>query len=99
MIISIAEKITSKKEYVFVLILGFFLGCGMMVSWMDVDPELGSMAMPKRVMIKREGKPLAYALTSMDYAKIVNMTDVPDPGVYLAFPIYGDRNSVDRMLS
>ena len=54
---------------------------------------------PEYLMIRRDGKPLAYAFSSPEHARIVNMPDVPDPGVYIAFPIYSDRNKIDRMVS
>ena len=50
------------------------------------------------IRVRLDGKVAAFARTGAEYGKVVMMNDVPDPGAYLAFPLYADRNNVDRLL-
>ena len=55
--------------------------------------------LPEVINIRRDGKSLAYARTGQEYAKIVTMNDIKDPGVYLAFPLFSDSHNIQRLVS
>lgn len=83
----------SKKIWIAAAILIFAMG------WY-VGFSITESEFPKYLMIRREGKPLAYAFSSPEHAKIVTMKDLKDnPGVYLAFPVYADKSNIDRLVS
>lgn len=73
----------------------FLFGTGWYFGYeMQTDYRL-----PNTLMIRRDGKPEAFALTGTENAKIVTMNDIEDPGVYLAFPVYADKRNIDRLVS
>lgn len=55
--------------------------------------------LPNKIFIKRDGKLKAFALTGTSNAKIITMKNIENPGVYVAFPLYADKNSIDRFLT
>lgn len=83
----------SKKIIIGVAIIIFGMG------WYFGYEMQEDYKLPEKILIKRDGMLKAYALTGREYAKIVQMNDIKDPGVYVAFPLYGDKNSVDRLVT
>lgn len=82
---------TGKKLIIFFGVVIFLVG------WF-IGYSISEAEFPQYMLIRRHGKPEVIAYTSPELAKIVTMTDVPDPGVYIAFPIYSDHEGVARII-
>ena len=68
--------------------LGWYFGYSMQEDY----------ALPKVISIRRDGNLIAYAKANIEESKVVNLPNVEDPGAYLAFPLYADKNHADRLL-
>ena len=70
-----------------VLLIGIIVG----VSFVRAD-------MPDTILIKRTGEENHFAVTKEESAKILNVQGGDDPGTYLGFPIYKEKDSLESQI-